>query len=83
MRAWGRFSGLLGPKFWEIMRKEGVMRAVLRGRPQRNQPHEIAGWDELVPCVGVDEYGNRYYEDLTHHSRFLTLYFLACSAQEN
>ena len=67
MRAWSRFSGLLSDKFWNIMRKEGVMRAVLRGRPQRHHPHDVAGYEELVECAGVDEYGNRYYEDLTHH----------------
>jgi len=68
MRAWGRFSGLLGPKFWEIMRRDGVMRAVLRGRPQKSMPHEAGGFDDMVECVGTDEYGNRYYEDLTHSS---------------
>ncbi len=70
MRSWGHFSGLLGPKFWELIRKEGVMRAVLRARPQWNTPHDSAGrGEELVSCVGVDEYGNRYYEDLNHHSK--------------
>lgn len=69
MRAWGHFSGLLGPKFWEVMRKDGVMRAVLRGKPQWSHPHEAGGWDELAPLVGIDELGNRYYEDFTHHSK--------------
>lgn len=32
MRSWGHFVGLLGPKFHKIMRKEGLMRAVLRGK---------------------------------------------------
>ena len=80
MRAWSPFSGLLGPKFWEAMRREGVMRAVLRGRPQLNHPHEVGGWNELVPCVGQDEYGNRYYEDLTHHSILVYKYRLQYSS---
>ena len=70
MRSWGHFSGLLGPKFWEAMRKDGVMRAVLRGKPHRSQPHDIGGFDELGPLVGIDEYGNRYFEDFTHHSKY-------------
>lgn len=68
MRSWGHFSGLLSPKFWEIMRKEGVMRAVLRAKPYRTHPHEAAGYIDVAPCVGTDEYGNRFYEDFNHHS---------------
>ena len=64
MRSWGVSIGLMGPKFWALYRKEGLMRAVLRGKPYR-PTHEKAGFtDELAPLVGTDEYGNRYYEDL-------------------
>ena len=57
---------MLGPKFWQIYRKEGVMRAVQRGRPHKLN-HEKGGYgEELVKCVGTDEYGNRYYEDFNH-----------------
>ena len=39
------------------------MRAVLRGKPYR-PTHEKAGFQsEVVPLVGTDEFGNRYYED--------------------
>ena len=69
MRSWHHFSGLLGPKFWKIMRQEGVMHAIIRGRPMLNQPHDIGGWIDAPHCVGTDEYGNRYYEDLTHYSK--------------
>lgn len=68
--------GLLGPKFPKIMRKEGLMRAILRGKPNKMHPHEKAGWDEAVRCVGIDEVGNRYYEDFTHHSSFLILFII-------
>ncbi len=68
MRSWGHFSGLLSPKFWAIMRKEGLMRAILRGKPNKLHVQEKAGWDEAVRLVGSDELGNRYYEDFTHHS---------------
>ena len=45
------------------------MRAIIRGRPYR-PTHEKAGFgDELAPLVGVDEYGNRYYEDFNHKNK--------------
>ena len=62
MRSWGVAIGMMGPKFWGIYRKEGLMRAILRGKPLR-PTHEKAGFgDELAECVGTDEFGNRYYE---------------------
>lgn len=63
MRSWGQFVGLLGPKFWAIYRKDGLMRALLRGKPYR-PTHDKGGFgEELARCVGKDEFGNRYYED--------------------
>ena len=63
MRSWGVGIGMMGPKFWQLYRKEGLMRALLRGKPYR-PTHEKAGFgDELATLVGTDEYGNRYYED--------------------
>ena len=35
MRSWGHFVGLLGPNFNKIMRKEGLVRALLRGKVYR------------------------------------------------
>ena len=66
MRSWGLSIGLLGPKFWQIYRKEGFMRALLRGKVYKIT-HEKGGFnDEVVPLVGTDEFGNRYYEDFTN-----------------
>ena len=66
MRSWGLSIGLLGPKFPKIYRKEGLMRALLRGRIYKIT-HEKAGFgEEVVPLVGIDEFGNRYYEDFNH-----------------
>ena len=63
MRSWGVAIGMMGPKFWQIYRKDGLMKAILRGKPLR-LTHEKAGFgDELAACVGKDEFGNRYYED--------------------
>ena len=42
------------------------MRALLRGKIYK-PTHEKGGFsDEVVPLVGIDEFGNRYYEDFTH-----------------
>ena len=69
MRSWGLAVGMMGPKFWQLYRKEGLMRAIIRGRPYR-PTHEKAGFgDELAPLVGTDEYGNRYYEDFNHKNK--------------
>ena len=69
MRSWGQAVGLLGPKFWTIYRKEGIMRALLRGKPYK-MTHEKAGYaDEVVRLVGQDEFGNRYYEDFLHSNK--------------
>lgn len=67
MRAWGHFTGMLGPKFWTLYRKEGLMRTFLRAKPYKYS-HEKAGWNEVVRLVGTDEFGNRYYEDFDHHN---------------
>ena len=66
MRSWGMSIGMMGPKFWKLYRKEGLMRTVLRGKIYK-PTHEKAGFtDEVVNMVGSDEFGNRYYEDFTH-----------------
>ena len=60
---------MLGPKFWKLVRKDGLARALQRGKPYK-LTHEKAGFnDEVVPCVGTDEFGNRYYEDFGNHGK--------------
>ena len=68
MRSWGVAIGLMGPKFWPIYRKDGLMRALLRGKMYK-PTHEKGGYEELVRLVGTDEFGNRYYEDFTHSNK--------------
>merc|ERR1712032_1746 len=66
MRSWNFAIGMMGPKFWKLYRKEGLMGAVLRGKVYK-PTHEKGGFsDEVVPLVGTDALGNRYYEDFTH-----------------
>ena len=67
MRSWGHFVGMLGPKFWHIYRREGLVRTLLRAKPYKYS-HEKAGWKEVVRQVGSDEFGNKYYEDFDHHN---------------
>ena len=69
MRSWGLAIGMMGPKFTKLYRKEGLMKAILRGKPAR-PTHEKAGFgDELAPLVGIDDNGNRYYEDFNHKNK--------------
>ena len=69
MRSWGMSIGMLGPKFWKLYRKEGLMGAVLRGKVIK-PTHEKGGFQsEIAPLVGTDEFGNRYYEDFTAYGK--------------
>ena len=43
MRSWGMSIGMLGPKFWKLYRKEGLMGAVLRGKVIK-PTHEKGGF---------------------------------------
>ncbi len=53
----------MGPKFWKIYRKDGLMRTLLRGKTYK-QTHDKGGYgEEVARLVGSDEFGNRYYED--------------------
>lgn len=43
---------------------EGFVRAIERGRDIRfHAPEDMCGVRDVAPLVGVDPYGNRYYED--------------------
>ena len=69
MRSWGQSVGLLGTRFWQIYRKEGLMRTLLRGKPYKST-HEKAGYaEDVVRLVGTDCFGNRYYEDFMHSNK--------------
>lgn len=64
MVGWGIDSFLSG-KFMEIWRKEGLIRTLQRGRAARYRNiQDNGGSRRVVPCVGEDLHGNRYYEDL-------------------
>ena len=61
MVGWGLESFLTG-KFMKIYRKEGFIRTIERGRIARSRAiTDNAGNRDVVPLVGQDQYGNRYY----------------------
>jgi hypothetical protein len=39
------------------------MKTYLRGHTTRRHSMYIGGLDEAVKCQGMDEFGNKYYED--------------------
>ena len=64
MLSWG-IDALLSGKFYKIWKKEGLIKAMERGRMVRfRNIHDNAGTRDVVPLAGMDVHGNRYYEDL-------------------
>lgn len=64
MVGWGIDSFLSG-KFMQIWRMEGLIRTLQRGRAVRYRNiQDNGGARGVVPCVGEDVHGNRYYEDI-------------------
>ena len=65
MRTWNIFVGFLGSKFWTLYRKNGFIRTYLRGRVNFFSTIQKGGpSNEPSKLVGMDEYGNQYFEDL-------------------
>ena len=63
MVGWG-IDALLSGKFYKVWKIEGFIRAWERGRAARFRPIlDNCGVREIVPLVGTDVHGNRYYED--------------------
>ncbi len=65
MRSWNVFIGLLGNKFWRLYRHDGLIRTFLRSRVNFFSTFQKGGpSSDPSKLVGVDEYGNQYFEDL-------------------
>ena len=63
MVGWG-ISTWFTPKFYKVWKIEGFIRAWERGRAARfKNILDNCGTNDVVPLVGTDVYGNRYYED--------------------
>ena len=64
MVGWG-IDALLSGRFYKVWKKEGFIKAWERGRSARFRPilDNCGTKDHIVPLVGVDIHGNRYYEE--------------------
>lgn len=53
----------MSPKFWKNVHRDGLMRTYMRMfQTVRDDAHSFGHLDN-VKCVGIDEFGNKYYED--------------------
>jgi len=59
---------LLSGKYVKVFRKEGFIRALLKGKNARHA-QDVGGNQDVVPLVGMDRFGNKYYEDWHHDGR--------------
>lgn len=56
---------ILTPKFWKIVKHEGVLHAYKKPhRTNRNNQYH-GGYEGALKPVGEDQFGNKYYEDLS------------------
>jgi NADH:ubiquinone oxidoreductase subunit len=64
MVGWGISALISSGKFYKVWKAEGFIRAMERGRAGRHKNIlDNCGARDVVPLVGTDVHGNRYYED--------------------
>lgn len=63
MWPWAFFSQIFTPKFWKLLKKDGLIQTYQRGHKAVMNVHSIGGTTERAHFVGSDQYGNKYYED--------------------
>lgn len=56
---------MLTARFWRSVHKDGYIRTFKRGHRRYCHAQYLGGREGLVEMVGQDEFGNKYYEDLT------------------
>ena len=61
---------MLTQKFWRSIAKDGLIRTYQRAHKLSSNKQYIVGHEGLVKCVGMDEFGNKYYEDLSVDHRY-------------
>jgi NADH:ubiquinone oxidoreductase subunit len=58
-------DSILSGKFYQIWKTEGLIKTIERGKAMKYRNiHDNAGARGVVPMVGMDIHGNRYYEDI-------------------
>lgn len=60
---WAFFSQIFTPKFWKSLRTDGLIQTYQRGHKIVANVHSVGGNTANTRYVGMDQYGNKYYED--------------------
>lgn len=60
---WAFFSQIFTPKFWKSLRTDGLIQTYQRGHKIVANVHSVGGNTANTRYVGIDQYGNKYYED--------------------
>lgn len=68
------------PRFWKSVRVDGLLLTITRGHRAVMNTHSVGGNSERAKYVGMDQYGNKYYEDFDA-ARNMGDYFRLQSAQ--
>lgn len=63
MWPWGFFSQVFTPKFWKSLKVDGLIQTYQRGHKAVMNTHTVGGNTARTKYVGIDQYGNKYYED--------------------
>jgi hypothetical protein len=50
------------PRFWKSIRFDGILQTYQRGHKAVMNNHSVGGNSALTKYVGMDQYGNKYYE---------------------
>lgn len=50
-------------KFWQSVKKDGWLLTYTRGHKAVMNTHTVGGNQDKARLVGLDQYGNKYYED--------------------
>lgn len=51
------------PRFWKSVKFDGLLMTYQRGHKAVMNSHSVGGNSEKTRYVGMDQYGNKYYED--------------------
>ena len=60
---WAFFSQVLTPKFWKSVKVDGLLLTYQRGHKAVMNTHSVGGNSTRTKHIGMDQYGNKYYED--------------------
>ena len=60
---WAFFSQVFTPKFWKSLKVDGLVQTYQRGHKAVMNTHTVGGNTARTKYVGIDQYGNKYYED--------------------